>query len=511
MLLRFAMKILYLFFLSFYCLSCLKAKKTPFDLSNTSTGSLAFALIKPNTISWNKIVSVSPLDGATGVSSSPTLSFSFQSKVLGSSLTVSTSGTTCSGSIQLSKDNFTTCLPFQSSPSTLDSISFSTLPTGSLWSQTLYKIKITKDILNSDGSQALEVDYVSSTGFTTGFPCSNCIQTSTMSGGVLIGAGAHNIALPDGRVLIVAGGGTANTILFNNQTGVFTQGPSLLANANAGSNSFLISSGSNSGKILILYGNPATSSSLFDPTLGTMSAGPSTANGSTNGANNISITSGPNIGKVFVVVVNVNSTSIFNPATNLFTAGSSTVVGANCSSLGAGMHSIPQSNGSSIILCGGGATAGSITLDPTTISLTSTGSATGTIGAGASSITIKAGVSSGKYLVIHGGIQNTTSIFDPTAISFSAGPILTANVGAGSSQIQIVHGTNANKILVVHGNSQTSSSLFDPTTGTFSAGITLQSNIGNGGNSFYVSSGIYTGAGIIMHGGATGNISIFYP
>ncbi len=506
---EFYMKTFIILFLSCFSAGCLKAKKSPFDVSTPSgMGGLVLVSIKP--ASWNKVLSLSPVDGAKDVSASSSVSFTFQSKVQAATVTASLSGTSCTGSVQLSKDSFVTCIPFQVNPSSTDSLSFTAVPSSTLWSQTVYKLKITKDIKNSDGTQALETDYTSPSGFTVGFPCSNCVQTSTAPAGITFAGGSNNTLLSDGKTLIIGGGGSANTVIFDPERGNFSQGTSLTANGASGATSFLISGGVHSGKIMIMHGT-LTSNSIYDPSNGTMSAGPVVTNGGTSGAANIPVTSGANAGKVFVVLVNVNATAIYNPSTNSFSAGSSTVVSTHCSAIGSGLNFIPQDNGSYNILCGGGSTAGSITFNPSTLSLTSTASASGNIGAGGCNILVSSGAYSGKYLVIHGNGTTGTSIFDPSALTFSAGPNLPANAGIGASLIPIKYGTNAGKILLIHGNTAATTSIFDPATGTFSAGITLQGTVATGGNSFNISSGIYNGAIAVIHGGITGNISIIFP
>lgn len=401
-------------------------------------------------------------------------------------------------------------IPFQANPSSADSLSFTASPVSTLWSQTVYKLKITADVKNSDGTQALETEYISPSGFTVGFPCSNCIQASTAPAGITFAGGSNNILFADGRTLIIGGGGTVNTVIFDPEKGTFSQGASLTANAASGAGSFLISGGIHSGKIMVMHGI-VSSNSIYDPTAGTVSAGPTVANGGSSGAANIAITSGTNAGKVFAVQVNVNSTAIYNPSTNLFTAGSSTVVSTHCSAIGSGLNIIPQDNGSYNILCGGGSTAGSITFNPSTLSLTSTASASGNIGAGGCNALVPSGAYAGKYLVIHGNGTPGTSIFDPSALTFSPGPSLSSNAGIGASIIPIKYGTNAGKFLLINGNSTAATSVFDPASGTFSAGISLGSAVATGGNSFNISSGIYNGAIAVIHGGITGSMSIIFP
>ena len=77
----------------------------------------------------------------------------FSESLDNSTVTVNTSNTSCSGSFQMSKDNFTSCVRMKSSPSFSNSNkTFTVSPNDNLSYSTVYKIRITtaiKDILGN--------------------------------------------------------------------------------------------------------------------------------------------------------------------------------------------------------------------------------------------------------------------------------------------------------------------------------------------------------------------------
>ena len=90
------------------------------------------------------ISSVSPIDNSTYyISVATTIAVTFGEKMATGSVTTNTSDTTCSGSFQLSSDNFTSCIKMSASPvaSENDTI-FTITPASSLSAATTYKVKI---------------------------------------------------------------------------------------------------------------------------------------------------------------------------------------------------------------------------------------------------------------------------------------------------------------------------------------------------------------------------------
>jgi hypothetical protein len=117
-------------------------------------------------IQW--ISSTSPTNGDVDVSLNTGISVTFTQAMDASTVTTNTTGTSCSGSFQVSKDNFSSCVKMSSEPVVSNSDqTFTIQPTVNLDSNTNYKIKISSAVMDATGGNGLLTDYVTSTGFTT--------------------------------------------------------------------------------------------------------------------------------------------------------------------------------------------------------------------------------------------------------------------------------------------------------------------------------------------------------
>ncbi len=94
------------------------------------------------------ISSVSPIDNSTYyISVATTVAVTFSEKMATGSVTTNTSDTTCSGSFQLSSDNFTSCIKMSAAPVASDNETIFTItPASSLSAATTYKTKITTSV-----------------------------------------------------------------------------------------------------------------------------------------------------------------------------------------------------------------------------------------------------------------------------------------------------------------------------------------------------------------------------
>lgn len=116
------------------------------------------------------IFSTTPNDNATSIATNATISVTFSESMNAATMTTTTN-TTCSGSLQVSADNFTTCIPMTSSTPTSsasDSV-FTVTPASLLTLNTTYKIRVTTGVTDYSGNQLLSA-YTTTTGFTTGSP-----------------------------------------------------------------------------------------------------------------------------------------------------------------------------------------------------------------------------------------------------------------------------------------------------------------------------------------------------
>jgi hypothetical protein len=103
----------------------------------------------------------------------------FSESIDNTSVTTNTSDTSCSGTLQVSSNNFSSCVQISSSPSVTNSTKMFTVdPTDNLSHSNTYKIKVTTAVKDSAGN-TLSSQYETSSGFTT---WSGTQQLGTSSG-----------------------------------------------------------------------------------------------------------------------------------------------------------------------------------------------------------------------------------------------------------------------------------------------------------------------------------------
>ena len=113
------------------------------------------------------VSSVSPTDNSTYNSSATTVAVTFSENIETGSVTTNTSDTTCSGSFQLSSDNFTTCIKMSAAPVASDNDTIFTItPASSLSAATTFKVKITTSVTDIS-CNTLGSDNSSIVGFST--------------------------------------------------------------------------------------------------------------------------------------------------------------------------------------------------------------------------------------------------------------------------------------------------------------------------------------------------------
>jgi len=113
-----------------------------------------------------EILSVSPTDNSTFNSPATTISVTFSETISTSSITTNTNDTTCSGSFQLSSDNFSTCIQMSAAPTSSDNDStFTATPAANLSGGTTHKLRITTSA-QDNSSNSLASTYTTN-GFTT--------------------------------------------------------------------------------------------------------------------------------------------------------------------------------------------------------------------------------------------------------------------------------------------------------------------------------------------------------
>ena len=104
---------------------------------------LGAACIASTDVTAPTVSSESPTDNSTYNSSATTVSVTFSENMATGSLTTNTSDTNCSGSFQLSSDNFTTCIKMSAAPVASDNDTIFTItPTSSLSAATTFKVNL---------------------------------------------------------------------------------------------------------------------------------------------------------------------------------------------------------------------------------------------------------------------------------------------------------------------------------------------------------------------------------
>ena len=123
----------------------------------------------------------SPTDNTTYNSPATTVAVTFSEKMASGSVTTNTSDTTCSGSFQLSSDNFTTCIKMSAAPVASDNdTTFTITPASSLSATTTFKVKITTSVTDIS-CNTLGSDNKSIVGFSTSPSGSGTISGSVQS------------------------------------------------------------------------------------------------------------------------------------------------------------------------------------------------------------------------------------------------------------------------------------------------------------------------------------------
>ena len=93
------------------------------------------------------VSSLSPADNSSDVAVASSIAVTFNEAISTGTVTTNTSDTTCSGSFQLSSDNFSSCIEMTAVPTVSnDDMTFTLNPSESLSTRTTYKIKLTTSV-----------------------------------------------------------------------------------------------------------------------------------------------------------------------------------------------------------------------------------------------------------------------------------------------------------------------------------------------------------------------------
>ncbi len=129
---------------------------------------VSISLSSDSDITTPLVMSFSPENSSTEIPVNNDISVKFSKIVDSTTVSVNTTDTDCSGSFQLSADNFITCIQMSASPTINNSgLKYTVIPDAELEYYTHYNIKITTDVMDMAGNTLTET-VTTSDGFTTG-------------------------------------------------------------------------------------------------------------------------------------------------------------------------------------------------------------------------------------------------------------------------------------------------------------------------------------------------------
>jgi hypothetical protein len=106
----------------------------------------------------------SPADRQSGIAAGAVISVTFTEAMDPQTITTNVGTDACSGSIQVSSDDFVTCVPMSGPPTTGNEIMFTVTPSAPLSSLTTYRIRVRDDVTDAAGNP-MAAAYTTGSGF----------------------------------------------------------------------------------------------------------------------------------------------------------------------------------------------------------------------------------------------------------------------------------------------------------------------------------------------------------
>jgi len=518
------------------------------------------------------VVSTDPADNTIAPYNQKTITLVFSTAIDPTTIATQSAFGNCSGSFQISYDNFNHCLG-----GTLDTSQNPTIVfTPTYFPKTLQlKIQITNDVQSAVGLPAQP--YTMPNGFRLGGPCGNSNCFFSYSTPLMTATGATSRLFPilgganSGDYLAYTSG-SSQTTLIDPVAGTSAPGPNFApcAAPGIGTYDFYVNSGTLSGMQLIVMGNGSTNTCIFNHSTNAFTNifAPTLPIGSSTGGVPIAITTGPSTGDTLLIAGNVTTNVMqFKAATGSITNITGTSPLPATATLGThAVQASALSMGQAAVFLGNGANNG-LTLDTTAANptFTSCWPLFGTFGDGAVAFEVYTGAKAGTIIALMGGgsllgnylgesvcamaVQNpamfasvgpgvgalllrrantvtqdspilllANNTFSVTQYDSSTGDFLGANpppstgvVGMGSAKI-FMGATASGAFFIVNGASSASTSVFKHDTFRFH-GSRLPTDIpkGAGSHAFYVSSGTNAGNTIVVSGNSSKQTALFVP
>ncbi len=316
-----------------------------------------------------------------------------------------------------------------------------------------------------------------------------------------IGAGASAISRPDGKYLIIKGGSSLATSLYDSVAGTFTNSQTLVVGAGTvGVGSVVLPRPG--GMYVVVLANGVVNTSNVDPA-GTVT---STAGGSLTAAAGAGTVAFKRPDGKYLVTLGggAGTTNVFDPVAGTFAAGPTN---SGAVAWGIGALALNRPDGTALIVTGGTASTTQIynpsTANPSIGAFPSVGpSLDGNQAANTCGINNLGSVAfkraDGKFLIL--SKANVSALYDPVANTITcrtSGP--STAMGDGGHAIPLQNG----KFLVVVGGGSTNSYIYDPSADSFTSQGTALTAITTGAFSLMRQNGtwqIITGTNTCTNG-----------
>ena len=128
------------------------------------------------------VSSFSPTDNQSLVAITDNITVTFSEAMDNTSVTTNTDNASCSGTLGVSSDNFSSCVQMSSAPASSDNITFTLDPSDNLTAGTTYKTRVTTGVKDTAGN-AMGSQYETSSGFTTDNSSLTVSNSGPTSGG----------------------------------------------------------------------------------------------------------------------------------------------------------------------------------------------------------------------------------------------------------------------------------------------------------------------------------------
>jgi len=469
-------------------------------IKNKATAVSPVPAIAPN------VLYTIPADGTVSAAVQTYIDVVFDQPIDAASVTSPGNNSTCAVTVSVSYNDFANCGGSATvSGNTIRMTASPVMPRG-----VTLKVKVS-GVTGANGTQAN--NYQSPSGFSFVTPCgSHCFYSdsapltanATMgSNSFLVSAGTNA-----GKYIILHGGAFSTTI-YDPATNQTAAGPTVSNFPGAGAHNFQIPTGTNAGHTMVILGGNAMITNRYDTTSnGFAGSSPNTANAGA-GAMSFLATAGTYAGQYLTVLGNSGANvDAYNNGTNAFVAGPA-IAGHTPTT---GTYGYRLDSGPSVgkfrVRIGGQGFAREYTDATDSWAAGISSSCTSTL-VGLPAFRINFGAQSGSYYEICGGGAGT-NLYDQNASSIS-GAVLPAGANAGSITIPYVNNNTNNKTLVFGANALTSTMIYTATTNSWALGPFVNTAMAAGANYFTVASGSLADRHFIILGNTSQRTAMFNP